>query len=142
MRIDRLHRLSNYLAALSDEQFTTSVWVHTPSPVSTKRIHKLPVGTACCPVGWLPAVEPADWCWTVVPDVLHGGALEVYPLCKASSVWSGAGHLPRRDEDALVVMSVWRQCQEWFEMDHAACDALLYRGSRSEVVAGLNALAQ
>ncbi len=54
----RLIRLAKFLLALTPEQWNYATWVENTSGGC---------GTTCCAAGWLPSVDPKNWCWLENP---------------------------------------------------------------------------
>lgn len=110
--------MADYLDRLDPSRFTMQSWVRVTQAPSVHLISRLPPDSQACPVGWLPDLDPENWCWIAAPD---GNAamtpLDIYPVCKVSSIWQGVGMQPRSLDLNPVVCRVWQQVREWFELD-------------------------
>jgi hypothetical protein len=110
----RIHQLAEFVGNLQPAQLVGTAPVVLQRPRTY--VNRLDADEAASPVGWLPAVAPADWCW------LQQGE-ECLPVYKSSCLW--------QEPTPMLVPMVRRvslryvaQAAEWLEISDSA--ALLY----------------
>ncbi len=122
--------MADYLDRLDPSRFTMQAWVRVPQAPRSHLINQLPPDSRACPVGWLPDLDPENWCWVAVPESSEGKVeLTIYPVCKVAAVWCGEGLQPHNLDLNPVVCRVWQQVREWFELDSLQLTGRLFESS-------------
>lgn len=117
MHTARLLQLASFLEQLEPTRFTLREWVYIPSNVELNpTLQVLPEGSKACPIGWLPYVDPTNWCWIQLSCPQHRG---VYPVYKQAKAWREVHPPPQPQGGALhpVITRLWQQAREWFEVE-------------------------
>jgi hypothetical protein len=115
MHTARLLQLASFLEQLEPTRFTLRTWVNIPGNVEIKStLRTLPEGSKACPIGWLPCVDPENWCWIQLSCPQHGG---VYPVYKQAKAWQEIQPQPQGGDLHPVITRLWQQAREWFEVE-------------------------